>query len=322
MILLLGISTYGYSQLDTNYIFQSRKKFSVFPIFQLYKTSYDLQLKEQGRNESIESIEKKFYTKTNLYLGFGMSFYKIGFSLLFKLPYSNIPELQNTKAFAFAGGFAYSKTYSEIKYKHYKGLQEETLTKNRDSTTISNRIEENLETKQASLMVYYIASKKFRYNAAFKNYNIQKKSTAAFVFGGGINMYNLNGDLDLVDTISNSESFLAKNTRIYSIKLLPGATGILTYKRFFISLFALAGPVYNYYMLDDTETRHQFNSTIELRSALGYNNSKFFASISFNYDNDRVVLQKNNLDISNYMLNFKIGIKLNSKYLAKIGPYL
>jgi len=251
-----------------------------------------------------------------------MSFFRFGFALSFKLPYSNIPELKKSKAFSFSGGYSYKKFYGELKLKNYEGLQQETVNYTEDSTITRINIKENVETKQTGVMLYYIASDKYNFDANFKNYNSQKKSAISFITGGGYNYYSFLGKLDLVEN-TNSESInLEKNIQIYTLRLMPGIAGSLVYHNFYFSVFSLFGGAYNYNILDNSTIRHSIAPSFELRSVLGYNNKNFFCSVNFNYDYDLVRLRENRLGVNNYMVNFKLGIKLNSKYLGKVGKYL
>ena len=103
---------------------------------------------------------------------------------------------------------------------------------------------------------------------------------------------------------------------------MPGLTGTLVLNKFYFSAFGLVGAAYNYNILDNTSIRHKISPSFEIRSVIGYNNKNLFVSLNFNYDYDLIFLRENRLGVNNYMINLKLGIKLNSKYLGKIAPYL
>jgi len=323
-ILFILSSTLGFSQFDSTYIHTNHESFSIYPIFEFYKTKYNLRLDAEDENGDplYEDVEKSFHTKNSFHLGFGVSFKRFGFAFTFLLPYSNIPELKASKVFAFSGGYSYRKFYGEAKLKHYKGLQEENITYHGDSLDINTSIRENVTTKQISLMLYYMTSNKFNFDANYKNYNVQKKSAISFVFSGGVNYYSIDGELDFIEQKNRNLANIKKTVDVYSIKTMPGVTGVLVFRNFYFTSFFLLGPAYNYNLLDKSEVRHNIFPSIEFRSALGYNSGNYFFSFTFNYDNDLIFLRENELGINNYMFNLKLGIKLNSKYLGKMGRYL
>ncbi len=310
----------AYSQFDSSYVHITKNRFSVYPLTEFYTSHYHLNINKSLND--LETTDASYYTQNNIYLGVGASFYRIGLALSFKLPYSNIPELKNSRAFSFAGGYSLKKFYGELKLKDYRGLQQENIIYENDTSKVNLILREGIEVKQVSAMCYYMSSGKYNFDANFKNYNYQKKSAISFVVAGGVNYYSFFGSLDLSGNKSTEKIGVQKNVEIYSVRLMPGLATSIVYNKFYLSIFSLAGASYNYNILDKRDVRHMVSPYLELRSALGYNNRNFFCSLSFNYDYDLVLLKENRLGINNYMLNFKIGIKLNNKYLGGLAPYL
>ena len=318
--LFLFVVQASYSQFDSSYVHITQNKFSIYPLTELHASRYHIRFNEDLSKK--DNIDANYNTQNSLYLGFGMSFFRFGFALSFKLPYSNITELKESKAFSFSGGYSYKRFYGELKLKHYEGLQQETINYAEDTTITRIDIKKDVETKQAGLMLYYIASDKYNFDANFKNYNSQKKSAISFITGGGYNYYSFSGKLDFVESSTSESLDFEESIQIYSLKIMPGIAGSLVYRNYYFSAFSLLGGAYNYNILDNSEIRHNIAPTFELRAVLGYNNKNFFCSVNINYDYDLILLRENQLGINNYMINLKLGIKLNSKYLGKVGKYL
>ncbi len=318
--LFLFVVQVSYSQFDSSYVHITKDKFSIYPLTELHASRYHIRFNEDVSDA--DNVDANYDTQNSIYLGFGMSFFRFGFALSFKLPYSNIPELKESKAFSFSGGYSYKKFYGELKLKNYKGLQQETVNYTEDTTITSINIIEDVETKQTGIMLYYIASEKYNFDANFKNYNSQRKSAISFIAGGGYNYYSFLGKLDITENTSSEFLNLKNSTQVHALRLMPGIAGSLVYHNFYFSVFSLLGAAYNYNILDNSAIRHNIAPTFEVRAALGYNNKNVFCSINFNYDYDLVRLRENRLGVNNYMVNFKFGIKLNSKYLGKVGHYL
>ena len=307
----------SFAQFDTTYVSLTKNKFSIYPLSELHSTKFRLNFNKEF-SELYDDVSIKYKAQNGLYVGLGMSFYRFGFSVSFKLPYTNIPELKYSTAFSFAGGYSYRKFYGEFKTKHYKGLEQETLQYVDEDVTSTFKTNHDIETRQYAVNIYYFSSSKYNFDANFKNYNTQLKSAFTMVFAGGFNYYNFNGQLDII----NSSDDFEKNIEVRTIKFLPGVAASIVKNNFYFSCIALIGPAYNYNILDYSKIRHNISPVVEARAVLGYNNKNFFASLNANYDYDFILLRDNNLSINNLMFNLKLGLKLNSKYLGKLGKYL
>lgn len=318
--MLLLATNCASAQFDSSYVHITRDQFSIYPMTELHTSQFQLRFEDDIQQS--EEIEAGYSTQNSLYWGFGMSFYRFGFALAFKAPYSNIPELKKSKSFSFSGGYSFKKLYGELKLKNYHGLQRE-IVNYRDDTTISQiTINKNIRAEHVGVAMYYFCSDKYNFDANFKNYNYQKKSAISLVLGSGFNYYSFFGKLDFADNSIADDLDIEKNIQVYSLKVFPGMVASLVMKKFYFSFLGTIGGAYNYNILDDNAVRHRFAPSFEMRSSIGYNNKNFFASLNVNYDYDLVFLRVNKLGINNYMLSFKIGMKLNSKYLGKAGRYL
>lgn len=310
------------AQFDTNFVHITKNRFSVSPLFEFYKSSYRVKSNGEEQNELEENIDKSFTSKNNLYLGFGLTFYRIGIAVTFQLPYSNIPELKKMKSFSFVGGYSFKRLYGELRYRNYKGLEEQTITYTEDSVLENTRIRQNIHFQQIGGALYYFTSKKYNYDANFKNYNIQKKSAISPVFVSGLNYYELKGKFEDIDSVAIIiDNFL----KVFSFKLTGGLAGSIVYKSFYASMVSNIGIAVNRDRYIDSETDETSIKTfpsLEIRASFGYNSDKFFASVSYIYDNDLLYFYPYKIGINNYFMNFKLGYKFDSKYLGKAAKYL
>ena len=139
-ILVIGIvllSKISFSQHDTNYVHLTKDRFIVTPIFEFYKTVFNLINTERPNLEDENFVEKSFSTKNNLYLGVGLSFYRLGVSISFLLPHSNVSGLEKSESFSFVGGYSLKKLYGELRLRKYSGFQEQVLTYRKDVKIIN-----------------------------------------------------------------------------------------------------------------------------------------------------------------------------------------
>jgi len=308
------------AQFDTTHVHLTKNQFTVYPMMEL--AYLELKFKDNNFERGIYST-----TLTSRYttsVGFGMSFYRFGFSFSFQLPYSDIDELKNSKAFNFAGGYSYKRFYGELRYRDYKGFQKADLI--HDSIKGDVHVRKDIELKQVGLAMNYFFSRKFNFDANFKNYNIQKKSAASFLVLAGTNFYRIKGSYLIADTNHvASDITYVKDLDVYAIKVAPGGAFSLTYKGLYWSTLLAVGAAFNRNILKgDTRKNivYQWTPVVEGRSAIGYNSQKWFASLTLNIESDYFFSSEVNLSVMNVFYNLKVGYKFNSKYLGKLEKYL
>jgi hypothetical protein len=307
-------------RFDTTYVHLTRHHFTVYP---MAETAY---LMMNFKNISFDGISHKstLKSRTTTSLGFGMSFYRIGFSFMYQIPVTSIPELKNSKAFSFAGGYSLFHFYGELRYRMYNGFEEQNYI--HDSLGVVIDVRKDIKLRQIGAVAYFFTAKKYNFDAAFKNYNVQKKSAVSFMVVGGGNRFNISGKYLFKDS-TNYAFDIAKirDVDIYSYKLAPGIAFSLVFKGVYLSSILAVGANYNrMYFFGDEE--RQFKTTfapdIENRIVLGYNSSKWFGSLSFNLENDYFLFDKIDLSAMNVYFNIKMGYKFSSRHLGRLGKYL
>ncbi len=308
------------AQFDTNYVHLTKNQFTAYP---MGETAYmELHFKDLEFNDGIYTSTLTSRNTTSI--GFGMSFSRLGFSFSFQIPYSDIPELKNSKAFNFAGGYSYHRFYGELRYRDYSGFQKMDII--HDSIKGDIHLRKDIKMRQLGVVVDYFFSKKFNFDASYKNYNVQKKSAASFLLMAGVNKYDISGNYLFWDSLHyTSDIEFIRDLDIWEIKFAPGGAFTLIYKGFYTSSMVALGMSYNnntFY--GDINSQHvsTWAPVFEARAVLGYNTMKWFASLSLNIENDYFFYDKVDLSVTNVFFNLKAGYKFNSKYLGKLGKYL
>lgn len=326
LILLISIvflSKLSTAQFDTNYVHLTKDKFIVSPIFEFYKTRFNLSDLNNPSPDDENFTQKSFSTKNNLYLGIGMSFYRLGVSISFLLPHSNVPELKKSKSFSFVGGYSLKKIYGELRWREYAGFQEQIATYKKDSVSYEYSINNDNHYLQFGGALYYFTADKFNYDANFKNYNTQKKSAISPLFFTNINYYRIKANIEFNDTTTTIKAL--ETAKITSIKLGTGLSGVYVYKSLYLALLTNLGASFKDNRVSENVFFDSSNSVhpyFEFKTSLGYNSNKYIAAFTFSYDNDFVYLKPNKVGINNFYMNFKIGYKFDSKYLGKAAKYL
>jgi len=319
-ILIMLSTIISKAQFDTNYVHLTKNSFSAYP---MAETAY-MELRFSDLDVDNKIYSSTLTSRNTTSLGFGMSFYRVGFSLSFQLPITNVPELENSQAFSFAGGYSYHRFYGELRYRHYKGFQKSILI--HDSLKGDVHIRKDIEMRQIGVALDYFFSKKYNFDASYKNYNVQKKSAATFLLIGGINRYDIFGKYLFSDSMRYASSIkFVREMDVWAFKLAPGGAFTLTYRGLYLSSLASLGVAYNNSNMFGDDNKVNVNSwapAFEARAVIGYNSTKWFASLSLNIENDYFFYDKIDLSVANVYFNLKAGYKFNSKYLGKLGKYL
>lgn len=307
-------------QFDTNYVHITKNQFTAYP---MVETAFmELRFTDLDKDDWLNS--SKFTSRNTTSIGFGMSFQRVGFSLSFQIPYSDIAGLKNSKALSITGGLSYHRFYGELRYRNYKGFEKEDIY--HDSNLGYFYLRKDINMRQIGVMANYFFSSKYNFDASYKNYNIQKKPAASFFILAGINRYDASGKYLFWDSLQHASSIeLIREMNIWQIKLAPGGAYTVTHKNFYISSMIAVGPSYsNNYIFGD-ENKEVINTWapfFEARAVIGYNSTKWFASLSFNFENDYFFYKHIDLSVVNLYFNLKGGLKFNSKRLGKVGKYL
>ena len=316
-IMFLLVSTVLSAQFDTNYVHKTKNQFMAFPLLESANTTMYYDLVNADKSNTSASYSSRNFNS----IGFGASFYRLGFSFSFELPTTNIPELKGKKAFNFKGGYSYRKFYGELKIRSYNGVEEYQFGPDSNSTISKLRLD--IKMRQYGVQVYYFFSKKYNYDANFKNYNIQKKSAISPYFNMGNNYYYTIGNNLFSDTATSYE-FLTK-IQNYSLRFIPGFSFSIVYKHLYFSAMGGIGVAINRNIVDvDKENYKSWNLTsiYELNAAIGYSNPSYFITLVYSYEYDNVKIASKNIGAKHNLLSFKMGKRFNSKYLGKIGKYL
>jgi len=315
--ILFVLASSVFAQFDTNYVHKTKNQFMVYPLLESANTTmyYDYTNKDN-------SVTSLTYTSRDFNsLGFGASFYRLGFSLSFELPSTNIPELKDHKAFNFKGGYSYRRLYGEMKIRSYNGVEEHIV--NSDSNYSATKIRLDIKMRQYGIQVYYFFARKYNYDANFKNYNIQKKSAVSPYLNMGTNYYFTTGDYLLSDSTYKS-TFITKFEN-YSLRIMPGFSFSLVHKNFYFASMGGIGLSLNRNYLrfnKNSEDNWSISPIYEFNSSIGYSNTSWFITLVLSFEFDNVVYGTEHLGAVHKLLSFKVGKRFNSKYLGKIGKYL
>ena len=313
--LCLFVSSKYYAQFDTSFVHLTNNQFSVTNIYDAYSS----QLTISTPKNSVNIKNANFKSRENHYVGLGFSFYRIGFSYSYLINFSNTPELKKDKAYNFIGGYSFKKFYGEMRIRKYNSFQKKKYEFN------SNNIETELTVSdnkffQIGAEFYYFTSKKYNFDASFKNYNIQKKSTVSPFINIGLDVYKI----DAIYAVNNT--FETRNIgKVVSYEVGGGLAGTLVYNFLYLAVLSDVGMAINHNsstLRIKKEIAYNIEPYILLKASAGYNSNRVIATVSLIYDEEFIDFETEKIDIKNYYIGFKFGYKFGSKILGKLGKYL
>ena len=162
LLMLILFPSTAKAQFDTTYVHLTEHKFNVAPIFEYYKSKMNVIKFAPDLDHLNETSGRSFSGKSNLYLGIGISFKRLGFSISFKLPYTDIPELKESSSMSFIGGYSYRKFYAELNFISYNGFLEKTYSLDDASAIEETKISLHNKYSQIGGELYYFSAKKYR----------------------------------------------------------------------------------------------------------------------------------------------------------------
>ncbi len=321
LLLFLAFFSKAYGQFDTNYVYLTKKYFSVSPLMESAATSLNY---DYFHNNS-EDVTSLYYDTRNFNsVGIGASFYRFGFSLALEVPMTNIPQLKKQKAFSFKGGYSYRKFFAELRLRRYFGVVETIVYSDLEDDEAS-KIRKDIAISQYAGSIYYFFSKKFNFDANYKNYNIQKKSAISPFINVGTSAYQLKGNYLLSDSISFNQVSYLKSISNSSFRIIPGMAFSYVFRKFYLASMISYGVAFNKNRLkynDNEILNYGYMPAFEYNASLGYSSNSFFASVSIFIESDNIKVKKSSLGFVNYLWSIKVGKKIDFKYLGKIGKYL
>ena len=320
LCIIIANTYFANAQFDTSYVFLTRNYFALNTFVESASSElyYDYKNTSTGHSSSVSYTTRNYNS-----IGFGASFYRLGFSLSFELPSPFSPELSNQNALNFRGGYSYKRLYGELRIRNYRGLVEHIINADNSNETINVR--RNFRIKQYGGQLYFFTSRKFNYDANFKNYNIQRKSAISPMLSLGTSYYNLIGNFVLTPLDNKFKNQVFSRFNNYSLRFLPGIAFTFIYKRLYIAAtggIGVASNLNDVYVNDKNEKYWSFTPVMEANATLGYSTKQFFTAFVFLIENDRVTYSNFNLGALHTLFSIKFGKKINIKYLGKLGKYL
>jgi hypothetical protein len=194
----------------------------------------------------------------------------------------------------------------------------------------------NVNTLYTGTNVYYIANhQKFSYRASFMCNEIQKKSAGSFLVMASYSHFSMNSDTGFVPGTIQPEIPLTSqivNGKFNSFSIMPGYAYTLVFaKKYYLTLAPSLGLMTQLQDYTTQENSHKDWQVIYpramMRTAIGYNGSKFYYGLSAIVDNYIIQLpQKDHLIYNIGNANIYVGFRVNvpkrfRKFSKTIGEY-
>lgn len=271
-----------------------------------------INLSENGRDPIAN------YTPNNRgFIGFGAFIFDLGIEVAFKYPkaFEKNREIYGTTDFIDIQSHIFGKKINfDLAYQHYESFYLSNVNEFEHYFSEENKIpiRGDLKATNAILNVIYLFnSDKFSFRSAFNQTEKQLKNAGSFLLLSSFNYFRLNGDS--VVHYSNNLNGSGSGTslvdgKFYTLSVLPGYGYNVVWKNFLFNITASAGAgiQHQFYFLENDSHLHawKLEPKINLRSALTYDNNRFFGG--FNYIIHDSFTSVNNMRIQTEVSNFRI----------------
>ncbi|MDQ3534108.1 MAG: DUF4421 domain-containing protein [Bacteroidota bacterium] len=250
------------------------------------------------------------------FIGFGAFIFDLGIEVAFKYPkaFEKDKEVYGSTDFIDIQSHIYGKTVNfDLTYQKYEGFYLSNVNdfEHFASDEIKVPVRGDLKATNAIINILYLFnSDKFSFRSAYNQTEKQLKNAGSFLVINSFNYFRLQGDSVIlysqtIDPFSNGTSLL--DGKFYTFSILPGYAYNLPWKNFLLNftLSAGAGIQHQVYVLEDREDNSwQIEPKINFRSALTYDNNKFFGGINYFIHNSYSSV--NDMRIHSEVSNFRI----------------
>lgn len=249
------------------------------------------------------------------YIGIGAYIFDINVALSAKVPKSlerDPARFGNTEFTDFQGNIYGRKWNVDLIYQKYKGFYlknaGDILPDFNAGDVYPQR--EDLAVRQFLLNVIRVFQpEKFSFRSGFIQADRQIKSAGSLLLLNSFHHFTITADSSLTFGTELAKAQVPEDGRLISVSLLPGYAYNFVYKSLYLSLMVNggAGIQHQEYLTEEGQKIHvRVIPDLNFRAALGFDNDRFFAGISFVYDTQTTRLE--NFRISSASGNYQISI--------------
>jgi len=268
---------------DTSYIYQFERKFVIRSI--VASKNFNLIIAPKNNIENSESLKVKYKPNVSYYSGLGASYNNLYFQMLFSIPNSHKHEEEygTTQYTDLNLGFHHDKLSEAFFYQKFKGLYAETNHLGYEQ----NIIREDIELLKTGIRVFYQFNERFSVHSVYKQTQLQKKSTDAWMARIDAYYQRITADSSILLTPEQNEYYSGINNlwkvEHYVINFQFGYAYNFSFaKHFYISPFIFAGMGPQQIQYDDLASKiYSINYSANLKLFAGYTRKRILIGIIF-----------------------------------------
>ncbi len=271
------------TRYDTTYIYQFKRNFAVRAI--IVSKKFNLIIAPKNIFDNNDELKINYKPNIGYYYGFGGSYRNIYGQILFTIPNSQKSknEFGSTQHTDFNISFHHDKLNETFFYQKYKGWY---ATKDYLGNT-QNIIREDIELLKTGIRVFYQFNEQFSIHSVYKQTQLQKKSTGAWIVRLDAYYQRITADSTILLTPEQNEYYSEFSSfwkaEYYVLNFQLGYAYNFSFaKYFFISpfIFAGLGPQQVQYNNSDTK-KYAINYAANLKVFAGYTRKRFYTGIIY-----------------------------------------
>lgn len=307
IIILINLYLLSFAQKDSLGIYQHQQKLIIIPQYN-YTSMY---LKIFGKKESIQ-----YRPRQSQSVGLEVSYKWLGVGLSYGIFDDSNNALENKIVnYDFRFDFFFKRFFINSNFQYFKGFSIQDPPEG-FSTEEIEKLNPNLELSNIGINMIYALNKNYSFKAIYKNNGRLNSSRGTFL--GGLSQY--------YTRLSSKTSFypdeILKLTKIktyssfgkfYSIFLVLGYQYAFIYKKWYIAPSAIigSGTQYQNYIYNENIYRKEFQFAYKyiINIPFGYNGDKYFYGLTYNYDNNRMLIENARMNMQFSSLKVFFGMR-------------
>ena len=315
------------AQYDTNYVRNYNDRL-VVSFFQA-TNSYQLDFNQNIFKNTIIPTTSSYVAQANNVSGFSFDYDKISFSIGWKSPVNeaSIYKKGKTDYSSFNFAFSGSKYRLESSYRRYRGFFDQNTPFYDTNYTSSLPYNQNpsLVTRSFKVKGFYFFDKngRFSYSSSYSDTSRQIKTAGTFLLVG--NIYSLLMYSNSAIIPSPLQSYYGQwggvnYFNLFGISIGPGYTfnKVIRKKIFFNFTFTLGLEAQHRYYQNDDQTYSEKDwkvsvAALDSRVAFGFNNKKFFCSLTSMNDYNSYNLKSMKFEVKYISGIFNVGYRFPLK---------
>ena len=214
-------------------------------------------------------------------IGFGGFLWNIGFNFLLPLGLPKTPEESDFRRFDFQGSLFARRWLIDGAFHRYRGFV--LRTTGEPQTTPPDELLEQLVTKKIQASITYLpGGDRVSLRSSYNQGDRQQATSGSLLLSGTGSYFTVREPTDVVGgLLAEPDDVPLSQVRVYALSSKLGYVTNLTYRSWFLHLFAMTGLDWQqtYYQQQGDQNAFSVEPTWDVRGGLGYDSGHFYGGV-------------------------------------------